>query len=96
MKLSQGPVLITGASGLIGSALSDHLQATYPSLVVHHLTRNKIKKSRWHTVHLERMDRVRSLLETIRPKIVFHCAGSTDSSQEESLFRDNVFATYQL
>ena len=76
-------ILITGAAGFAGSHLVEHLAAhsdvtawsrSRPPLQVSHL-------ARWAHVDLLDRDRVRAEVHSLRPTVVYHCAGAAHVAQ---------------
>jgi len=78
MKITQatsvGPVCvwITGAGGLIGNALVQTASISVPGWRVYGTTR--------HDGNLTEAATVRTLFQTIRPDVIIHCAGMTQSA----------------
>lgn len=76
MNLANQKVLVTGASGFIGSHLCQRLVAT--GAVVHAVSRiprsSLFENLHWWAADLTRIDRVRQLFESIRPDIIYHLA----------------------
>lgn len=74
--LSQRRILVTGASGFLGSHLCDRLSKL--GAEVHALSRTPREKSRslrWWHANLENLEAVQQLFRTIKPDIVFHLSG---------------------
>jgi nucleoside-diphosphate-sugar epimerase len=76
MNLANQKVLVTGASGFIGSHLCQRLVST--GAAVHAVSRsprsNYCENLRWWAADLTRIDTVRQLFESIRPDIIYHLA----------------------
>jgi nucleoside-diphosphate-sugar epimerase len=76
-KLSGKKVLVTGASGFLGSHLCDRLCQN--GAEVHAISRTKRTTDRdllhWWQGNLEDMEVVQNLFQTIQPHIVFHLSG---------------------
>lgn len=97
-----GTVLVTGASGLAGSHLVEHLSGTRDVVA---WTRSAPPPgldslARWLRLDLLDRDRVRSAIRELGPREVYHCAGvsQVDRSWESPAqpLAGNVLATHYL
>lgn len=101
-------ILITGASGFIGSHLVERLQRNAPDVEVHALARTPGKLRElarqdgftFHACDLLDAGRLSSVASEIRPHTVFHLASSPDAPQSAEHARacvdNNVTATVNL
>jgi nucleoside-diphosphate-sugar epimerase len=93
-------VLITGASGFIGSHLAKALSQNGGE--VHAVSRftHSSADLRWWQVDLEDISSVRKLLRTIRPDTIFHLSGHVTAAPDLefalSTFRSHVVSTVHL
>jgi len=76
-------ILITGASGFIGSHLLERLAATAE---VHAVSRKPSPtrggRVRWWQADLSQLDQTRKVMAATRPRLVFHLAGEVTGSRE--------------
>jgi UDP-glucose 4-epimerase len=101
-QLSEQKILVTGASGFIGSQLWPHL--CLGNAEVHAISRNKRHGNengiRWWQGDLTDLSTVRNVMKAIRPDVVFHLAGYPVG--ERGLdhiipsFRNNLMSTVNL
>ena len=102
LNLKGQKILITGASGFIGSHLCNCLYDG--GAEVHGISRytqeNNKTCSRWWQDDLMDMGRVRKLLVTIKPDVIFHLAsnvvGARDLEFVLPTFQDNLVTTVNL
>jgi UDP-glucose 4-epimerase len=95
-------VLVTGASGFIGSRLCRRL--INEGHRVHATSRNPHDSQgdaiRWSRIDLGNYDAVCALFNSIRPEIVFHLASRVTGSRELGevipIFRDNLASTVNI
>ncbi len=99
---AHGPVLVTGAAGLAGSHLMEHLSAAHE---VEGWARSAPPAElaaigRWRRVDLLDRDAVRAAVAGLRPAAIYHCAGMphvaeswADTAQP---LASNVLATHHL
>ncbi|MEA2604697.1 MAG: GDP-4-dehydro-6-deoxy-D-mannose reductase [Acidobacteriota bacterium] len=86
------PVLITGATGLIGQELMRSLRSL-PQ--VHTASRSASSLPGHHPCDLSRLEESFALVERVRPAAVVHLAGGTSPSRHE-LYEKNVLSTVNL
>lgn len=92
-------ILITGAGGILGSALVESLKNHHE---VHGLGRNPVPflSIPFHLCDLTNPEKTQSTLEKIRPEIVFHCAAMTQvdlcEEKPDQAYQQNVLATQNL
>lgn len=99
---SGSSVLVTGASGFIGSALCAKLVQT--GAEVHAVSRSATPElchgARCWQVDLADSDKTRALLKEVRPDVVYHFAGHAFGSREVELvqptLRSNLLSTVNL
>lgn len=95
-------VLVTGASGFIGSHVARHLVEAGASvhLVSRGVQRDASGTVRWYQGDLCEIDLVKDLFRTVKPEIVFHLAGNSAASRHLDLviptFRANLVATINI
>jgi nucleoside-diphosphate-sugar epimerase len=101
-KFSGQRILVTGGSGFIGPHLCRALCAA--NAEVHTVSRRAISISearlRWRQGDLSDMAIARSLVETIRPDVIFHLAGYAVGGRDLHLmlptFRSNLMTTVNI
>ena len=99
-KLSGQKVLVTGASGFIGSHLCRRLSENGAD--VHAVSRSQHDNdgARWWQADLSDSCAVRALLKDIRPQIIFHLSGQVTGAPDLefaiSTFDSNVVSTVYL
>ncbi len=97
---SSDRVLLTGASGFVGEHL--HRALLQQGLSVHAVSRfeRADAESHWHCVDLVDPEAVRSLIEKVRPDVVYHLAsrvtGSRDSAEVVATLRPNLIGTVNV
>jgi len=97
-----GKALITGASGFIGSSLSQRLSDR--GLEVHAISRIEHPKDsigvRWWEGDLSNSTRIKRLLDSIKPDVIFHLAGypvgSRDLNHVLPSLQNNLVSTVNL
>jgi UDP-glucose 4-epimerase len=95
-------VLVTGASGFIGSHLCDRLRES--GAEIHGISRVKRRDGqhglRWWQGDLAELETVRNLFSAIRPDLIFHLAshvqGARDVEQVMPTFRSNLTSLVNL
>ena len=95
-------VLVTGATGFIGSHLCAALHAAGAD--VHGVGRSALPRTMsgltYHKGDLSRVDATRRIVRRVRPDCIFHLAshvvGSRDLQMVEPTFRDNLCTTVHL
>lgn len=98
------PTLVTGAAGFAGSHLLDQLVADDVECVAWHRPGGRAPRdvdgARWQGVDLLDRDAVRAAVRSIRPAVVFHCAGAAHVGQSwdttTETLRVNVRGTHYL
>lgn len=98
--LSGSRVLVTGATGLIGSHLLDALGGDVETVAVSRSERQDAKGVRWVRSDLEEPGTTAKLVESVKPEIVIHLAGAVrgDRTLEAvgPTLRANLAATVEL
>jgi nucleoside-diphosphate-sugar epimerase len=89
-----GPVLVTGATGLIGSQLVRRLRGR--NLEVHGVSRSAEPSSLSHRADLSEQSEACEVVQNISPSMVFHLAGSQHATTTSRLYADNVLATVNV
>jgi UDP-glucose 4-epimerase len=86
-QLRNSKVLITGASGFLGSHLCRHLLSRSGELhAVSRTQRSDPKEGiHWWQVNLEDLEAVRTIFFKIKPDIIFHCSGLVSANQTTDL-----------
>jgi GDP-4-dehydro-6-deoxy-D-mannose reductase len=85
-----GPTLVTGASGFAGSHLVEYLSSLGTPVVG------------WNRRDVDLLDRaaLRAAIRTLRPQVVYHCAGAPHVAysweHNTQVFERNVLATHHL
>ena len=69
---------ITGASGMLGTALVSHLSATHHIFATSRSKGIDQQNTVWHSFDLADGDLLNQWLQEVRPEIVIHCAAITD------------------
>jgi nucleoside-diphosphate-sugar epimerase len=93
----EGTVLITGASGFIGSHLRDALlDAGADVVALRRAGSPEAKRGRSAVVEYDDRDALRRLVEKERPAFVYHVAGATKGVTYEDFQRANVMPTRNL
>src|SRR5215213_11936115 len=75
-SLAGSRVLVTGASGLIGSHLLNLLEPGVEAVAVSRTERDEADGVRWVTADLAQDGVIASVIETERPDVVIHLAGA--------------------
>ncbi len=100
MSLSSSVALVTGASGSLGWVLSRMLAGRLTVIAAYHTHASYPERTRGVRLNLGDTDALRSLLETHRPRTVFHLAGVTNPDRCErdpdTARRVNLEATREL
>jgi GDP-4-dehydro-6-deoxy-D-mannose reductase len=99
-----GPTLVTGAAGFAGSHLLDQLAADGVDVVGWRRPGGGAARTTagvlWQAVDVLDQTSVRAAIETIRPSVIFHCAGAAHVGQSwgrtTGTLRVNVFGTHTL
>jgi GDP-4-dehydro-6-deoxy-D-mannose reductase len=96
--------LVTGAAGFAGSHLLDHLAADRADTVGWHRPGGRppheVGGVRWQGVDLLDREAVRAAIRSIRPDVVYHCAGAAHVGHSwdttAQTLRANVLGTHHL
>lgn len=100
--LAGRPVLVTGASGFLGTRLCQRLTAA--GVEVHGVSRQDRQSGesavRWWRADFGDEGRIAALLASVRPAVVFHLAGVVTGRRDRELvlpvLRENLLATIHL
>lgn len=99
--IKQAKVLVTGASGFIGSALAKKLLDLGAD--VHGLSRKDMKVNdgiKWHKGDLSNLEFVETIIQKILPDYIFHMAshvyGSRDFKNVALTFNNNLVTAFNL
>lgn len=93
----EGTVLVTGASGFIGSRLRDALlDAGADVVALRRAGSPEAKRGRSAVVAYEDRDALRRLVEKEKPAFVYHVAGATKGVTYDDFHRANVMPTKNL
>ena len=99
--LSNSTVLVTGASGFIGSHLCQRL--LHESCEVHAISRERSGQQDevfWWRGDLAESETVHNMLSRIRPDVVFHLAGCVHGARDPQyvlpMFQSNLMSTVNL
>ena len=101
-RLSEQKVLVTGASGFIGSHLCRSL--INKGVEVHAISRKNISTSKhritWWKGDLSEHSSIRDLLRDVKPDIIFHLASHVTGARDRDLviptFKNNLITTVNL
>jgi len=100
--VSDSVVLVTGAGGFAGSHLLEHLagSADLVGWSRSEPTKDLATLARWQRVDLLDRDQVTDALSSIRPSLIFHCAGLPHVAESwvdtAAPFAANVLGTHRL
>lgn len=89
------PILVTGATGLIGQELTRALSLQQGPWEVHTASRSDSSLPGHHRCDLSRPDEIFALIEQVGPSAVVHLAGGTSPDRHE-LYESNVLSTVNL
>ena len=93
-------ILITGAGGFIGKHLSDALIKNGDEVYCVGLSVNNLSGRFVFMFDLRNVAEARRMIDTIKPDIIYHCAGSADVNKSvanpEEDFEGNVQITHNL
>lgn len=89
--MAEGTILITGAGGFLGTALAPAVKAAMPGMKI--IAMGRMGPG---AVDLAMKADTRALLESTKPRLVFHLAGLAFSADEGALHTANVVATENL
>jgi NDP-hexose 4-ketoreductase len=89
------PILVTGATGLIGQELVRALSLHQAPWQIHTASRSESSFPDHHRCDLSRPDESLALIDEVRPAAVVHLAGGTNPSRHE-LYESNVLSTVNL
>jgi GDP-4-dehydro-6-deoxy-D-mannose reductase len=98
----KGPVLVTGAGGFAGSHLLQLLSGRHDLVAWGRASPGPelTPLARWQQVDLLDRDRVRGLVDELRPGAVYHCAGSPHVAESFAdtarPLANNILATHHL
>jgi len=101
-QLARQTVLVTGASGFLGSHLCRHLcnQGAKVHAVSRTLRTTENSSLHWWQGDLQDVATVQNLLSTIQPDIIFHVAGNSAAARQLELalptFQANLMTTVNL
>jgi nucleoside-diphosphate-sugar epimerase len=88
-----GPILITGASGLIGEELLRRLDPESPRTVT--TGRSGLRRGNHYPCDLSVPGQAAALIEAVRPGTIVHLAGGTSPDRHE-VYRKNILPTVHL
>ncbi|HEV7509620.1 MAG TPA: NAD-dependent epimerase/dehydratase family protein [Thermoanaerobaculia bacterium] len=89
------PILVTGATGLVGQELIRTLSLHQGSWQIHTASRSESSLPGHHRCDLSRPEECIALIDEVRPAAVVHLAGGTSMSRHE-LYENNVLSTVNL
>lgn len=89
------PILVTGATGLIGRELMHAISLSPGHWQVHTASRSDSSFPGHHRCDLSRLEESVALVDEVRPAAVVHLAGGTSPSRHE-LYEKNVLSTVNL
>lgn len=94
-------ILISGASGFLGTHLTTQLAERWPAAQLHSIGLNEPthKKVSHHACNLTHSATVKAILAAVRPQQIYHLAGSARISKEVSFpeyFQSNFLTTVSL
>jgi nucleoside-diphosphate-sugar epimerase len=89
------PLLVTGATGLIGRELMQALSLRREPWRIHTASRSESSLPGHHRCDLSRPEDCAALIDSVRPAAVVHLAGGTSPSRH-ALYENNVLSTVNL
>src|ERR1044071_3203187 len=96
-KKIQGPILVTGAAGFLGQALTEHLNSEFSSCRLYaNSRRGKIEEGIPCKVDFLNRKAVHHLVEKIKPRLIFHTIGAPSSSSWSELTNSYIKTTLHL
>jgi GDP-4-dehydro-6-deoxy-D-mannose reductase len=92
----EGPILVTGAAGFIGSHLVERLRRAHPNTPVIGIVRRLEQPDRrTQACELTHLPSVKKLFAKLRPSLIFHAAGKVRGPAED-LMRANLLTSATL
>lgn len=89
-------ILITGINGFIGSNLEDYIKKKYPFWNVYGIDKKVKETKKKFKLDVQNKNGLKNVLLKIKPRYIFHLAGTTFSKDFIKLFLSNVYTTYIL
>jgi len=90
-------ILITGISGFIGNSLKEFIARTLPSFEVYGIDSALTKSTkRYFKRDLNDRKSIKTIIEKVSPKYIFHLAGLTNKKDHRKLVSANILPTYNL